>query len=91
MNAFRNFQDPIYKAWRKKVYTRDKHQCQWPGCSQKKKLNAHHIKSWSQYPGLRFDINNGITLCKYHHDNIKGMEEIYAGTLLRLLDNKKYE
>lgn len=88
MNVFRNFKDPIYKEWRKKVYARDKHQCQWPGCSQKKRLNAHHIKSWAQYPGLRFDINNGITLCKYHHDNIKGMEEIYAGTLLRLLYNK---
>lgn len=89
MNVFRNFRDPVYKEWRKKVYSRDHHQCQWPGCTQKKKLNAHHIKSWSQYPGLRFDINNGITLCKYHHDNIKGMEEIYAGTLLRLLDSKK--
>lgn len=91
MNVFRNFKDPVYKDWRKKVYTRDNHQCQWPGCNQKKRLNAHHIKSWAQYPGLRFDVNNGITLCRLHHDQIKGMEEIYAGTLLRLLDSKKHD
>ena len=81
----RNFEDPAYKKWRKLVYTRDKFSCKWPGCNQTKKLNAHHIKSWAQYPGLRFEPNNGITLCKDHHKMITGMEEIYAGVFLKLV------
>jgi predicted restriction endonuclease len=80
----RNFKDPQYKEWRKKVYSRDKHKCRWPNCEVKKKLNAHHIKTWAGFPGLRFEVSNGITLCKYHHDMIKGMEEIYAAVLLKL-------
>jgi predicted restriction endonuclease len=86
---FRNFGDSQYKDWRKKVYTRDKYKCRWPNCILKRKLNAHHIKTWADFPGLRFDVNNGITLCKYHHDLIKGMEDIYAETFLRILANDR--
>jgi len=31
------------------------------------KLEAHHILPWSQYPELRYETKNGITLCHYHH------------------------
>lgn len=85
----RNFDDPLYKKWRKEVYKRDHHKCQWPGCFMTKKLNAHHIKTWSNYPGLRFNIDNGITLCYNHHKMIKGMEEIYEAIFLKILANKK--
>jgi predicted restriction endonuclease len=87
----RNFKDPQYQKWRKDVYTRDKFQCRWPNCNNTKKLNAHHIKTWAQYPGLRFNINNGITLCKYHHDMIKGMEEEYSYSLFMILLKDNYD
>lgn len=86
---FRNFDDPQYKLWRKNVYKRDKFTCQWPGCGDKKKLNAHHIKTWSQYPSLRFVTDNGITLCKAHHQMIKNLEHIYEAVFLKIIANKK--
>lgn len=77
-----------YKNWIKKIFARDHYTCQWPHCDSHKKLNAHHINKWSDFPGLRFHLNNGITLCKYHHDLIKGMEESYAPMFFKILSNK---
>lgn len=71
------------------VYKRDKFCCQWPGCSKKYGLNAHHIKRWVDCPSLRFNIDNGITLCKRHHKQISGMEDIYAGSFMRIIASKK--
>jgi hypothetical protein len=80
----RNYNDPLYKEWRKKIYSRDKFTCQWPGCKQKKKLNAHHIHRWADYPGLRYHTYNGITLCRYHHDFIKNNEDAYISFFSQL-------
>jgi len=52
-------------SWRISVYVRDKHICQ--KCGAKENLNAHHIKHYSEYQELRFDIDNGITLCEVCH------------------------
>jgi predicted restriction endonuclease len=86
---FRHFKDPLYKSWRKGVYERDKYQCQWPGCNVSKKLNAHHIKKWADYPALRFILDNGITLCHLHHRMIKNLEEIYEGVFFKIVQEKK--
>jgi len=54
--------------WRKAVYERDDHTCQ--KCFVKgsgKNLNAHHILPWALFPELRFEVENGITLCKTCH------------------------
>ena len=32
----RDFNDPVYKDWRIKIYKRDDFKCQMPGCKSKK-------------------------------------------------------
>lgn len=54
-----------YKQWRQSVYERDDFICQKCGC--RGVLNAHHILNFSNHEDLRFDVSNGITLCKKCH------------------------
>ena len=50
------------RKWRKAVYERDKYTCQECG-AKGVKIQADHIKPFALYPEIRFDINNGRTLC----------------------------
>lgn len=61
----------IYKHWRKAVFTRDNWTCQ--KCFEKGYMHPHHIRNFAEAIELRFDINNGITLCvpchrKFHKE-----------------------
>ena len=82
----RDWSDPAYAKWRKDIRKRDRYKCQWPGCGGKKRLEVHHIKRWSSAPGLRYSINNGITLCRSCHQKIKGSEETYEAFFLKILE-----
>jgi len=53
------------KSWRNQVLIRDKEVCQI--CKNKpNKPHVHHIIP-RQVKELKYDINNGIVLCFYHH------------------------
>lgn len=56
-----------YVNWRTSVYERDNYVCQC--CGNQGRLNAHHIYPFSSYGLLRYNINNGITLCTKCHDS----------------------
>ena len=59
-----------YKDWRNSVYERDNYTCQCCGV-RGGNLNAHHINQFSAYPEIRYDVNNGITMCENCHDSTK--------------------
>lgn len=52
----------VYRVWRKGVFERDNYTCQICG-NIGGKLNADHIKRFSDYPNLRLELSNGRTLC----------------------------
>ena len=73
----RNYNDAVYKEWRNRVRSRDKYTCQMPGCKRKKCLQVHHIRKWSEASTLRYDVDNGITLCRNCHKQISKSESFY--------------
>lgn len=55
-----------YKLWRDAVFKRDNFTCQ--SCGQRGGvLNADHIRPFARFEALRFDVDNGRTLCVTCH------------------------
>lgn len=63
----RNLHDPLTKQWRKQVKDRDNYKCRIADNNCAGRLEVHHILRWSKFPELRYEVNNGITLCHFHH------------------------
>ncbi len=90
--------DPKMIAWSKDVKERDNNECQvqqFTGAYEFTMLpcggplDAHHIAERSLRPDLKFDVNNGIALCRAHHNWIplNRAEAIRLG----LLSTETYE
>lgn len=55
-----------FREWRESVFKRDNFTCQI--CFERGgELHPDHIKQFAYFPELRFQINNGRTLCKSCH------------------------
>ena len=55
-----------YKQWRKLVFQKNNYTC-WICNEVGGELHPHHLKRFSEYPELRFNVNNGLTLCDFCH------------------------
>jgi hypothetical protein len=60
---------PEKYEWRKQVFERDYYTCQCCGDNKGGNLNAHHLDGYDWCKVSRWDIENGITLCKTCHDD----------------------
>lgn len=74
---------PKYIEWRTSVFKRDNYICQM--CSHEGgEIQAHHVFKFDNYALRRFEIWNGITLCKKCHRSIKGKEKEFVNKFLDL-------
>lgn len=71
----------LYARWRRAVLSRDARTCFQCGATEAtgRKMIAHHIESFADRPDLRYDLDNGITLCMPCHDVCHGIERTKNG------------
>ncbi len=77
--------DSMYKEWRKNVYRRDNFKCRIDNENCDGRIESHHILCWKEYPELRYQTNNGITLCHAHHPRIRAEEKRLIPVLQELV------
>jgi hypothetical protein len=76
--------DPLMAAWSKAVLERDENKCQWPvlfvgdgmppACrTRDDRIDPHHLAERSLRPDLKYDVDNGLALCRTHHEMLPGM------------------
>jgi len=75
-----------YREWRDLVLARDGKRCQYPGCTNDKKIDVHHIKRFAHNKHLRTEVYNGISLCEECHGKIHGHEEYYEEMFFRIVE-----
>jgi hypothetical protein len=81
------------KVWRKEIYARDNYSCQMcgnkSGINNVVVLNAHHIERFIDNKDMRFNIENGITLCETCHKLTYGKEKYFEQYFKNILENKQ--
>jgi len=53
--------------WKRLCKERDESKCRIADENCNGGLEIHHILSYKDHPELRYQVNNGITLCRFHH------------------------
>jgi len=65
----------MYKNWVLRVKKRDNWKCRINNEDCSGYCIVHHILSWQGFPELRYNVNNGITLCQAHHPRKRAVEK----------------
>lgn len=86
------FSSVEYKGWRLAVLNRDNGFCRecydYGRGVNRTLLEVHHIFPVSTHPHLRFDVQNGVTLCKECHSKTKYKESQFANYYLELIGSE---
>ncbi len=81
--------DTKYRYWMMEVKKRDNWKCKINNNDCNGRLESHHILDWINYPELRYEINNGITLCHAHHPRGRANEKRLAPIFQELVSVSK--
>ena len=95
------FKSKEYSEWRTSVFIRDLFKCRMPLCVAEGKVQAHHIKTFSNLLNESkaktleevrnfqpmWDIRNGITLCPPCHSKVTWKEEQFADLFNNIVRN----
>lgn len=76
-----------YYEWVKNVYKRDSFKCRINSKDCSGRITAHHILPWRDYEELRYIIDNGITLCQFHHPKKRIEEKRLSPYFQKLVSN----
>lgn len=64
----------ISQSWAMAIKERDEFRCQTPSCrSRNGIMHAHHIHNYADYPELRDELSNGVTLCESCHTEFRSV------------------
>lgn len=85
----RDRRSSAYRYWRKQVHLRDKFVCKLKDKKCSGRLEVHHIIGYKENPQLRYEVNNGITLCHAHHPRMKAEEKRLIPTFQELVSVSK--
>lgn len=74
-----------HSEWVQACKARDGKKCRLRNKECSGQLEVHHIFRFSEYPDLRYELSNGITLCHFHHPRKKALEEEMRELFIKLI------
>jgi hypothetical protein len=80
--------DSAYQGWVQEIKKRDLGICRLQNENCMGYKVVHHILSWRDYPEERYNINNGITLCQFHHPRKRMDEQRLIPTFQEMVGSK---
>lgn len=82
-----NRMEADYQIWRRIIKQRDGKKCKLANGDCCGQLEVHHIHPYKDYPELRYEMQNGITLCHFHHPRKKKDCEEKIELFHKLIEN----
>lgn len=57
----RHEREPENQLWRREIVRRDGNKC--VACGSTEDIHAHHLRSYTLHPEIRYEMSNGVTVC----------------------------